>query len=234
MYDREVPSPNFGYPTGSKDRNGYGIKKIVVHVTDGNNSEDWTANPESNVSYNYIIKKSGEILLIVDDAKAPYSNGVIRNPKVDLDTNVNPNLYSLTIAREGFSYENPTDEQWESLVKLIAEKLLQYELEVSEDIWGHFHIDSVERINCPSLDMQELENAVKDKLLKLKLKRGKSMSKYFNDIHEEWLAEAVDALHQKGIVNGRSATEFDPNGQITRGEAAVLIHRTIEYLKGGK
>ena len=78
----------------------------------------------------------------------------------------------------------------------------------------------------------ELENFLNRRLTNLQFQE--QTSQFFKDVFVDWQAEAVDALHQKGIANGRSATEFDPNGQLTRGEAAALIHRTIQYLQGGK
>lgn len=49
-----------------------------------------------------------------------------------------------------------------------------------------------------------------------------------------WYAEAVAAVNEAGIVQGRSPDTFAPERSITREEAAVMIVRAYEYLQGAK
>ncbi|SDZ19687.1 S-layer homology domain-containing protein [Tindallia californiensis] len=58
-------------------------------------------------------------------------------------------------------------------------------------------------------------------------------SKYFKDIKQQWQADHVDPLKEKGIISGRTETTFDPDAPITRAECAVLIKKTIDYLERG-
>ncbi|MNG21724.1 Endo-1,4-beta-xylanase A precursor [compost metagenome] len=44
----------------------------------------------------------------------------------------------------------------------------------------------------------------------------------------QWSRDAVDALKQEGLINGRSGNLFVPNGTATRAEAAVLLLRLLE------
>jgi chitodextrinase len=44
----------------------------------------------------------------------------------------------------------------------------------------------------------------------------------------EWSKEAVDALKNEGLINGRNGNLFVPNGTATRAEAAVLLLRLLE------
>lgn len=53
----------------------------------------------------------------------------------------------------------------------------------------------------------------------------------FTDVADgKWYSEYVQAAYEAGLVQGRSATQFDPEGYITREEMAVLIVRTLQYM----
>jgi hypothetical protein len=42
-----------------------------------------------------------------------------------------------------------------------------------------------------------------------------------------WAVPAVEASVSAGLVNGRSADRLEPQGYVTRAEAAVMIHRFL-------
>lgn len=50
----------------------------------------------------------------------------------------------------------------------------------------------------------------------------------FNDIANTFAAKEINALVAKGIVQGKTTTEFAPNAQITRAEFAVLLARALD------
>ena len=51
----------------------------------------------------------------------------------------------------------------------------------------------------------------------------------FSDVPtKEWYASYVGTAYAYGIVNGRSATTFDPEGTITRQEAAAMVARAAK------
>lgn len=51
----------------------------------------------------------------------------------------------------------------------------------------------------------------------------------FADVRStDWYASYVGAAYTYGIVNGRTTTAFDPNGTITRQEAAVMVARAAK------
>ena len=55
------------------------------------------------------------------------------------------------------------------------------------------------------------------------------LSSPFTDVPAgSWFAPYVGAAYAYGIVNGRSPTVFDPNGVITRQEAAVMVARAAK------
>jgi len=61
-----------------------------------------------------------------------------------------------------------------------------------------------------------------DSLDKLPSSKGK-----FTDVEENsWYAGYIAGLIHKEITNGRTPTTFDPNGLLTRGEAATFVYRT--------
>ncbi|MDT3428860.1 hypothetical protein J2Z22_004454 [Paenibacillus forsythiae] len=51
----------------------------------------------------------------------------------------------------------------------------------------------------------------------------------FSDVKKtDWFAPYVAAAADKGIINGRSASKFDPNATITRAEMATMISRALK------
>ncbi len=53
-------------------------------------------------------------------------------------------------------------------------------------------------------------------------------AKKFTDMSEkDWFYTYVDALTEKGIINGKSETQFDPNGTLTIPECAAIIVRCL-------
>ncbi|WP_069188409.1 carbohydrate-binding domain-containing protein [Paenibacillus sp. GM2] len=55
----------------------------------------------------------------------------------------------------------------------------------------------------------------------------------FTDVAaSDWYAEAIAAVSELGIVNGRSASSFEPGATITREEMAVILVRAYEYSRG--
>ena len=55
----------------------------------------------------------------------------------------------------------------------------------------------------------------------------------FRDVaRDAWFADAVAAVHEAGIVTGRSADVFDPYATITREEMAVMIVRAYLHVTG--
>ncbi|OKP89372.1 hypothetical protein A3842_04645 [Paenibacillus sp. P3E] len=56
----------------------------------------------------------------------------------------------------------------------------------------------------------------------------------FNDVASTaWYAPYVAVAAEKGIVTGRSASQFDPNATITRAEMATMIARAVKSVNSG-
>lgn len=51
----------------------------------------------------------------------------------------------------------------------------------------------------------------------------------FTDVIGHWGERDILRVYAAGIINGRSATTFDPNAQITRAEMAAMLSRALHY-----
>ncbi|KAB2336140.1 hypothetical protein F7731_11600 [Cytobacillus depressus] len=55
----------------------------------------------------------------------------------------------------------------------------------------------------------------------------------FSDITvDKWYADSISSAAQAGIVNGKSKSHFDPDGQITRQEMVTMLIRAYEFKTG--
>lgn len=62
-----------------------------------------------------------------------------------------------------------------------------------------------------------------------------SAKENFADVKDtDWSAPYIGAAAKLGIIQGRSATKFDPNAQITRAEMATMIARALKVTKGAQ
>lgn len=153
VYDEVYKSPNFGYPRGTKGRNGHKIIGVGVHITGAEwaSNKSWIMNPAANASYNAIVKRDGKIAQFVEETDAAWSHGKIVKPSWPLlKSGVNPNLYTLSVSRVG-SNQNLWDKpQMDSIVALILYWAKKYNFEPKWPyVFGHRHIDSVGRWFCP-------------------------------------------------------------------------------------
>jgi len=157
IYSAKYISPNFGYPKGASGRRGHGhdgsIIGIGVHVSGANfqSNYNWIMNPSANASYNALIRLDGRIISLVPEMNPAYSHGRINNPSWPLlKSGVNPNIYTLSVARTGANQNTWTTEQMESMVKLLKYWSDKYDIPLEEPyVFGHHHIDSVGRWYCP-------------------------------------------------------------------------------------
>ncbi|PJO40076.1 S-layer homology domain-containing protein [Lysinibacillus xylanilyticus] len=73
------------------------------------------------------------------------------------------------------------------------------------------------------LDKEELNELIKELFRDetIDLKPGG----YFTDAIGHWAESYIQVLYQLDIISGTSATTFNPNGQVTRGQLATMIFR---------
>ena len=146
-------SPNFGYPKGTRGRAGHKIEAIVQHVSGGEwgSNRNWITNPSANASYNYYVKKDGEIVCFVPPENAAYANGRINRATWSrLKSGVNPNLYTASVCREGHNHHKPTTAQYHGLLNINYKLIKDNSLAIDRlTLIGHSEIDSVNRWYCP-------------------------------------------------------------------------------------
>jgi len=172
IYDGKYDSPNFGYPKGSNGRKGNKIIGVGVHISgaEWQSNYNWIMNPVANASYNTMIKRDGSIIQLVPEENAAYSHGRINQSKWPLlKFGINPNLYTLSVARVGSNQNIWDAPQMDSMVKLILHWAEKYDFKPEwPTVFGHKHIDSIGRWYCPGDPFltelyKRLESAVKPK-----------------------------------------------------------------------
>jgi len=153
IYDDAYKSPNFGYPKGSSGRRGHKIEAICLHITGASwqSNYNWIMNPAANASYNALVKEDGAVVSLVPEQNAAYSHGRINKPTWPLlKEGVNPNLYTLSLARTGSNQNTWTPAQLASTLKVLRHWSEKYNIPLKRPyIFGHFEIDSTGRWYCP-------------------------------------------------------------------------------------
>ncbi len=153
IYDEVYISPNFGYPKGSSGRRGHKIIGACVHISgaEWQSNYNWIMNAVANASYNAIIKRDGAIVSLVPEQNAAYSHGRMNSPSWPLlKPGINPNLYTLSVARVGSDQNRWTPEQMVSTVKLLTYWSKKYDFPLERPyVFGHFEIDTTGRWYCP-------------------------------------------------------------------------------------
>lgn len=126
------------------DRKGESIRGIVIHCTEGTyeSAKSWIVNPQSAVSYNFIVKEDGTPVEFVAPEAAAWANGLTVRPTWrGITPRVNPNLYTLSIAYAGTGAVGPTKAQALMLAGLIAEYAQKFSIPIDAlHIIGHNEI----------------------------------------------------------------------------------------------
>lgn len=147
MFYTKMHTSNF-----QKGRERYAPEAIVIHITEGSSSSaiKWCHDPKSQVSYHFLIKEDGSIVELVQPENTAWHAGMVKNATwKNLKKNINPNLYTLSIALAGNSVEGPNFAQFCTTALLIKKLCTDYSLPIDENhIIGHNEIRSDK--TCPS------------------------------------------------------------------------------------
>jgi len=153
IYDETFKSPNFGYPKGSFGRAGQEIIAVCLHITGARweSNLNWIMNPSANASYNAVVRDDGSVVSLVPEHTAAYSHGRINKATWPLlKSGINPNLYTLSLARTGANQNTWAPAQLESTLKVLKYWHKKYGVPLKRPyIFGHFEIDSAGRWYCP-------------------------------------------------------------------------------------
>ena len=133
-YDYSV---NFGLPKRQKKK----IKFVVLHYTGMKNEVsaiNRLQNPKFKVSSHYLIKKNGEIIILVPDLYEAWHAGISSWKNYSL---LNKNSIGIEITNPGhqFGYRNFSRKQIYSLEKLLKNLIKKYQIK-KECVLGHSDI----------------------------------------------------------------------------------------------
>ena len=157
------PSPN-----RTVGRRGHTPDFIVLHTTGASftSAINTITNPASQVSYHFVISRSGEVVQSVDIENMAWAAGTrtdggtrdVKHSKVPevRQRRINANLFTTSIGFGDMPAGNPSPEQMDSAVELIrfirSEVLRIYGFEIPvarTHIVGHVDITPITRPSCP-------------------------------------------------------------------------------------
>ena len=146
-----IHSPNF-FKDRKDPKTGiqYKPEVLFLHITDsGFWSTKYTLeNPNSQVSYNWVVDTNGKWHNAVDEKHAPWSNGLMRNPTWKKLHNVNTNLYTISVGAVNFG-NIPPYKQWGSWAKLCKEIIERHNIPLDKvHIINHREVNNSK--TCPS------------------------------------------------------------------------------------
>lgn len=153
-----MPSNNFSSRAGNK------IAFIVNHVSCGSLSsmDNWfTTSENKDSSAHYGVGVDGSVHRYVKDLDKAWANGIVSNyndgkypfsnPCLIECGNVNPNAVTISIEHEGQPGVPLTEAQYQATLQLHKQLIADHGISIDADhIIGHYRIDPVGRMNCPS------------------------------------------------------------------------------------
>lgn len=146
------------------ERGDYKPEIVVIHISTSTiaSAKSWFNTPTSWASSHFITGKDGSIVQFVEEDKKAWANGRVNNPTFKLyKPNVNPNVYSLSIENEGTDLSIAPETQHKALTELLHYLCDKYAIPKDRDhIIGHYQIDGINRINCPSPKHSIMEKIV--------------------------------------------------------------------------
>lgn len=135
-------------------REGYIPELIVVHISAGSltSMTNWFSTPNSQASAHYGVGKDGSVLQYVLEENKAWHAGRVNNPSFVLyRKNLNPNLYTIGIENEGQDLQYAPEIQLKTLCELIKDIAKRWNIPIDRNhIIGHFQIDAINRVYCPS------------------------------------------------------------------------------------
>jgi N-acetyl-anhydromuramyl-L-alanine amidase AmpD len=153
------PTGNFGYPRGTRGRNGHAIVAIVDHIMQGWRAgyHAYLADPNKN-SASFSVYQDGSVEQHVPIADAAWCNGHMEEPDLSVpwirrcwEQAVNPNLVTVSIEHEGMTGIAWPDAQVQATIELhrhILEKCPGITVD-RQHIVGHYQIDGANKRRCP-------------------------------------------------------------------------------------
>lgn len=137
-------------------RGGAKIAAIVLHIQEGTSASSlsWWASGNADASSSAMVQKDGSVLLIIDPADGPWTNGDVNQPSpkgtalIERIGGINPNKVTLSIEAEGRSGDSMGESQLNAMCWLITDWMITYGLTMN-DIYKHADINGKDRSFCP-------------------------------------------------------------------------------------
>lgn len=143
----------------------YKPEAVVIHIMDGSlvGTDEWFANPKSEVSAHYGIGKTGEVHQYVKEEDQAWHAGRVDRPVwKGIKPGINPNLYTIGIEHEGRPL---TNDVWPEAMKvasasMIADICKRYNISIDRDhVIGHYEIFAG-KPHCPGVNRSILDELV--------------------------------------------------------------------------
>ncbi|MBR1930055.1 MAG: S-layer homology domain-containing protein [Lachnospiraceae bacterium] len=94
-----------------------------------------------------------------------------------------------------------------------------------DGVWKYFNADS-------AISRAEAVTML-DKFMELDTAAYEADSTVFDDVNGAWYTAYVNAAYDNGYVSGKASGRFDPNGKLTRAEAATILVKALGYVEQG-
>lgn len=126
---------------------------IVIHIAEGNKNQVFSTFINEQKSSHLLVNKDGSIWQFVNTKDTAWGNGIVNNPISSIvlsRPNINPNLYTISIENEGYSFDDITDAQYNSNVALVSFLCKKWNIPMdSTHIIRHREIESTK--SCPGM-----------------------------------------------------------------------------------
>lgn len=143
---QQVTCQNF--QAGRNDRK---VIAYVIHKPEDNLAAliPYLQDPANQVSYNYVIALDGRVICLVQPEDTAWANGGASNPIwTGIIPGVDPNLYTVSIALEGYAAQPSTREQYIALSYLLADLDATYNNGLNNQTVV-FHREITDQKTCP-------------------------------------------------------------------------------------
>lgn len=130
----DASSPN------KSSRGGFPIGMIVIHADAGTSDDgtvSWIQNPESKVSYHYLVGRRGQVYRFVADEDKAWHAGKSEWGGASVHGSLNPVSIGVCIANNGKEPYGPI--QYRLAGKLVAHLMRKYSVGL-HDVRGHYEV----------------------------------------------------------------------------------------------
>jgi N-acetylmuramoyl-L-alanine amidase len=112
------PSPNHS------SREGHRISMVIIHGDAGKSDAGtvaWVQNPESKISYHYLVGRDGTVYRFVAESEKAWHAGVSAFHGEEIGNSVNPTSIGVALANDGLGGEAYRPIQYEVAAELVQD-----------------------------------------------------------------------------------------------------------------